>query len=637
MQVLYTSGTTDEPKGVVHRHRHICANLDPIAQEIDRYKKWARPFQPIRILNLLPLSHMFGQSLGIFVPLLLDASATFMNGLHPGEIRRAIRGQRISVLVCVPRILESLKADVERRHPDTRTESGRQGGPLRRWWRHRDVHRDFGFKFWAFVVGGAMLSAETEAFWSRVGLLVVQGYGLTETSPVVSLNHPFRARRGTLGEVIGGQEVRIAADGEILVRGPSVVGEYLEAGTRRVAAVDEDGWLHTGDVGKMDREGRLVFQGRKKDVIVTADGLNAHPSDIERALRKDAEVRDAVVVALGPSGSERIHAALILHQSGSDRAAIVKRVNRRLEPHQRIQSSSEWPEDEFPRTASTFKTQRRKVSQRLSAADPAPSEAGVGGLDGILQALTRRAPEDLTDGLRLDEDLALSSLERIDMLASLEEHHSVQLDEADLAGLATVGDLRQWVARHSGRPVADGDGDPTETAPTPHGCEGGPPAASAMDPARTVRFAQGRVPAGPAASARPALHSAIRDRTRALGTGRGAGHLRRQPFQSPRYRRADRGATGSVAVAPGTGRATGVLLSARTVQLVLEWSSQSALVRSGLRPVQRLSPVAGIRPGPGCAPLYRGAGRGGLLSPGLSRGQANTRRQAPEIPARAWA
>ena len=259
VEIVYTSGTTAEPKGVIHLHRNICANLDPIRQEIDRYKKWAVPFQPIRILDLLPLSHMFGQSLGIFIPLLLDGSAAFMTGLHPAAIRQTIRRERISVLVCVPRILDSLRTDIERHHPRSKAVPVEPGGPLRRWWHHRDIHRAFGLKFWAFVVGGAMLNPETEAFWSRIGLLVLQGYGLTETSPVVSVNHPFRARRGTLGEVIGGQEVRIADDGEILVRGDSVVGEYLETGTRRARAVDEDGWFHTGDIGDRDAEGRLIL------------------------------------------------------------------------------------------------------------------------------------------------------------------------------------------------------------------------------------------------------------------------------------------------------------------------------------------------------------------------------------------
>ena len=455
VEIIYTSGTTAEPKGVIHLHRNICSNLDPIRQEIDRYKKWAGPFQPIRILDLLPLSHMFGQSLGVFIPLLLEGSAAFMTGLHPGAIRQTVRKERISVLVCVPRILESLRADIERRHPRSNVVPRKPGGPLLRWWRHRDIHREYGLKFWAFVVGGAMLDPETEAFWSRIGLLVIQGYGLTETSPVVSVNHPFRARRGTLGEVIGGQEIRIADDGEILVRGNSVVGEYLETGTRRTQAVDEDGWFHTGDIGERDAEGRLVYRGRKKDVIVTADGMNVHPEDIERELTLEGEVRDAVVVPVGPASAERIHAALILDPPGGDPLAIIERVNRRLEPHQRIQDTSEWPEEEFPRTASTFKTQRRKVAERLSSAARIPDPGSASGLDGILLSLTRRSREELKDDRRLAEDLGLSSLERIDMLASLEDHYGIELDETAFSSLSTLGQVRTWVAAQAGQPAKE--------------------------------------------------------------------------------------------------------------------------------------------------------------------------------------
>lgn len=455
VEIVYTSGTTAEPKGVIHLHRNICANLDPIRQEIDRYKRWATPFQPIRILDLLPLSHMFGQSMGIFAPLLLGGSAAFMNGLHPAAIREAVRRQRISVLVCVPRILESLRADIERYDPRSRVVSRATGGPLRRWWRHRATHRAFGLKFWAFVVGGAALDPDTEAFWARIGLLVIQGYGLTETSPVVSVNHPFRARRGTLGEVIGGQEIRIADDGEILVRGDSVVREYLESGARRTLAVDDDGWFHTGDIGARDAEGRLVYRGRKKDVIVTADGMNVHPEDIERPLKAEDGVRDAVVVAAGPASAQRVHAALILDGSGRNPTAIIETVNRRLAPHQRIQSVSEWPEDEFPRTASTLKTQRRKVSERLSA-EVGPRDPGEArGLDGILRSLTQRREEDLSDDRRLAEDLGLSSLERMDMLASLEEHHGIELSETAFATLATVGQVRAWVEGQAASPESD--------------------------------------------------------------------------------------------------------------------------------------------------------------------------------------
>lgn len=482
VEIVYTSGTTAEPKGVIHLHRNICANLDPIREEIDRYRKWAGPVQPIRILNLLPLSHMFGQSLGIFIPLVLGGAAAFLAGLHPVTIRRTIRRNRISVLVCVPHILDSLRASIQHSGFRSLGASAKPASPLLRWWRHRDVHRAFGLKFWAFVSGGATLDPGTEAFWTGIGLPVIQGYGLTETSPVVSVNHPFRSRRGTLGEVVGEQEVRIAEDGEILVRGGNVVEEYLQAGARRKLAVDEHGWFHTGDIGARDADGRLVFRGRKKDVIVTADGMNVHPEDIERELMLEPGVRDAAVVPLGSAGAASVHAALILDSPGVDPLAIAERVNRRLEPHQRIQAASEWPGGEFPRTASTFKTQRRKVAERLALPGPPAARSGPGTLDEILASLTRRRPEDIAGGGRLAEDLGLSSLERIDLLASLEDRYGMELHEADFSTLSTVEQVRDWVDRR-----AEGARAGPGAASNGPGADASAPAQARLSPPRWTR------------------------------------------------------------------------------------------------------------------------------------------------------
>ena len=145
------------------------------------------------------------------------------------------------------------------------------------------MHRAFGLKFWAFVVGAAPLPAELEEFWRRMGFAVIQGYGLTETAPIVTLNHPFKTSKGSVGTPIAGVEVRIAEDGEILVRGENVTtGYYGDGATQRV--LDDQGWLHTGDIGDRDAQGRLFIKGRKKEMIVTPDGLNVFPEDVERVL-----------------------------------------------------------------------------------------------------------------------------------------------------------------------------------------------------------------------------------------------------------------------------------------------------------------------------------------------------------------
>ena len=181
-----------------------------------------------------------------------------------------------------------------------------KGHWLRRWWRYRKVHRMFGWKFWSFIVGAAPLPADLEAFFSELGFLVIQGYGLTETAPIVTLNHPFHARKGSVGKPIAGVEVKIAPDGEILVRGENVTSGYFEH-PEETARAFEDGWFHTGDIGELKDNGELTILGRKKEMIVTPEGLNVFPEDVESVLKQQPGVRDAAVI-----GTDRVHAVLIL-------------------------------------------------------------------------------------------------------------------------------------------------------------------------------------------------------------------------------------------------------------------------------------------------------------------------------------
>jgi len=449
VQIVYTSGTTARPKGVVHRHTHICANLRPFQSEIDRYKMWARPFQPIRILDMLPLSHLYGQSLGIFIPLLLGGCAVFMAELNPGAILNTIRREKVSVLVAVPRLVKNLQNQMERKWdlPEKKVSTRGWLGLAGRWWRYRDVHAALGWKFWSIVVGGAQLDPRSETFWNELGFLLLQGYGLTETSPVVTVNHPFHARRGSIGKVLKGQEVKIAADGEILVRGESVVSEYLgEAGETRVF---DDGWLHTGDLGEMDPEGRLYYKGRKKDVIVTSEGLNVYPQDVESVLSGFPQIHDSAVIGLQKGGEEAVHAVLIPKDDALDIDLFIRQANQDLEPHQRISSWSIWTEEEFPRTASTLKIRRHQVAQSVQRAQggetAVPPQTGPGGLESILSQLAGKNPSELEQDRRLGEDLGLSSLQQVDLLSQLENRFGLDLDETRFTGLSTIGELKTWL------------------------------------------------------------------------------------------------------------------------------------------------------------------------------------------------
>ena len=193
---------------------------------------------------------------------------------------------------------------------------------LHRWWIFRRIRRQFGWKFWAFISGGAALDRDTEEFWGRLGYAAIQGYGLTETTSLISVNHPFRLGKGSIGKVLTGREIKLAPDGEILVRGGGVAAGYWQ-GTELHPVATEDGWYRTGDVGELDSTGNLYFKGRKKDVIVTPAGMNVYPDDLEAALRRQPEVKDAVVVALPRNGNAEPCAALILRDSATNPEPVV--------------------------------------------------------------------------------------------------------------------------------------------------------------------------------------------------------------------------------------------------------------------------------------------------------------------------
>ncbi|MEF8941926.1 MAG: AMP-binding protein [Desulfohalobiaceae bacterium] len=449
LEIIYTSGTTGRPKGVVHRHKNICADLRPIFREMGRYTPFLRPFQPIRVLNLLPLSHMFGQSLGLFIPVLLGGSSVFSRELAPGRILEVIRRERVTALVAVPRMIRQLGDHLEHRlglsSPDRVRESARSR-PFFRIWRYRRVHSLLGWRFWALVVGGAELRGEVETWWRGLGFIPVQGYGLTEASPIVALNHPFRTRQGSLGKLLEGQEARIAEDGELLLRGDNISREYFgQEGA--VRGEDESGWLHTGDIMERDEEGRLYYRGRKKDVIVTAEGVNVHPEDVEPVLSRMSGVRDsAVVEAAGPDGEPRAHAVILSDGDSADPDHVLREANRMLEPHQRLSAVDLWPGEDFPRTPSTQKVLRRKVARWVEqgAEEAPPQESAETETSAIRRALSRLTGlpvQSITEQTDLTRDLGLSSLDLVELSSLLESDYGMDADAALLAGDMRVGRL----------------------------------------------------------------------------------------------------------------------------------------------------------------------------------------------------
>ncbi len=478
-QIIFTSGTTATPRGVVLTHGNLLANLEPIETEMQKYLKYVRLVSPVRFLNLVPLSHVFGQFMGMLIPPLLGATVIFSDSLNPADIARTLQRERAMVLIAVPRLLETLREkvlrDLEnegRRLKVDRELAASEGRHfLRRWWRFRHIHRQCGWKFRAFVCGGAALGRDTETFWKRLGYAVVQGYGLTETASLVSVNHPLHLRKGSIGRIVPGRELKLAADGEILVRGESVAAGYWQqetraprtptpseteadapsgegVGVRGAPVAGEDGWFHTGDLGELDPKGNLFFKGRKKNVIVTAEGLNVFPDDLEATLRGQPEVRDAAVVALPRNGNAEPCAVLLLREPAADPEAIVQRANRDLADFQRLRRWVVWPEEDFPRTP-TQKPQLH-VLEQFARAQTGTTAATSSPLAELLARVTGRRHE-LRPEATLETDLSLSSIERVELLSALEDRFQVELNEAAFTGATTVRELEEMLRRPAAR------------------------------------------------------------------------------------------------------------------------------------------------------------------------------------------
>jgi long-chain acyl-CoA synthetase len=446
-EILFTSGTTAEPRGVVLTHGNFLANLEPIEHAMQPYLKYETWLHPLKFVSLVPLSHVFGQFMGLFVPPLFGATVVFENSTNPADILRTMKREQATVLIAVPRMLDLVRAQIEReveargwRKWFDRNYEAASGQPfLQRAWRFRRIHRLFGLRFWAFISGGAALGAETELFFKRLGFAVVQGYGMTETASLISLNHPFSATEGSVGKILPGREFRLAEDGEILVRGENVSSGYWEHGALREAS--DGGWLRTGDLGELDTNGNLRFRGRKKNVIVTPAGLNIYPEDLEAALKKQPAIRDAVVVPIEKNENAEA-CAVLLHNGELEEAGVraaVMKANASLAEYQQIRNWQVWPEPDFPRS-STGKP-------RLAVMAEWAARRRIDGSEEATRKASAAQPDPLTRFLPEGSLNSLSSLDRVEMLSDLEQRYNIEINEADFSQATSAHELRRLVEK----------------------------------------------------------------------------------------------------------------------------------------------------------------------------------------------
>src|SRR4051794_941716 len=386
-QLVFTSGTTGNPKGVMLAHDNSLAGVlsfHGIIQPMEH-----------RLVSLLPLSHSLEQAVSLFYAMDVGASILYVRSRNPRVIFDSLREHRVTTMLLVPQVLDlfwsAIEREVERQGRTRQFERlrsiGRRLPYAARRVLFRSVHRQLGGGLRLFAIAGAFLPPALQQAWEDMGVIVIQGYGATETaagSATTMHDHPL----GCVGWPPKPVEMRIADDGEIQFRGPTIFKGYWNNPDATAAAFSDDGWYKSGDLGALDDRGRLHLHGRKKDIIVLPNGFNVYPEDIENALRV-AGVRDSVALETRPGRIEVVVLAPGTHAapgdqratSGADGAlpervrgevdAAVKAANASLGPNQRIAGWRLWPDADFPRTH-TFKVKRDRVRTWASIDAPLP-------------------------------------------------------------------------------------------------------------------------------------------------------------------------------------------------------------------------------------------------------------------------
>jgi long-chain acyl-CoA synthetase len=364
-ELVFTSGTTGQPKGVMLSHWNIASDAMAALEVV-------KITQEDRTLSILPLSHMFEMTIEI-AEFHGGASILYARSLVPDTLLKLLGTQGVTCMVLVPQALQLFMNGIERQV--------RMQKKVKQWeWLHRvarrlpfgmrrllfgAVHKRFGGHFRFFVSGGAYLPPKLAERWENMGFRIMQGYGATECSPVVSVTRHEDHTYESIGQPLPGMEVKIAEDGELLVHGPNVAQGYWK-NPEATAAAFQDGWYYTGDLGSKDEKGRLYLKGRKKNLIVLANGLNVYPEDIENVLLNHPAIKDAVVIGLMEKDEGPTVYGILLMDDPSQAKATIAQTNKQLASHQQIRGYSIWPEKDFPRTPS-LKVKRPEVMEKLQS------------------------------------------------------------------------------------------------------------------------------------------------------------------------------------------------------------------------------------------------------------------------------
>jgi long-chain acyl-CoA synthetase len=558
--LIYTSGTTGNPKGVMLSHANFTGLLRGVLEVFS-------PLSEPRFVSVLPLHHTFELMCGLLTPIARGGQITYLEELNAKELGRAFASSGMTHMVGVPALWQLLARSIEGRAAErgergekvfrklldlNRTLQARFGvnlGPVLL----APVHRFFGGHSPMLISGGASLPEPVLKTFQGLGLKLLEGYGLTEAAPVLTVNPPSRrAVVGSVGRPVPGVEIRVHEPdehgvGEIIARSPGIMQGY-DGRPDETARVIQDGWLHTGDLGRVDRRGYVHIVGRKKDVILDASGENVYPDELEELYGSHALVAELSVVGLpdGRGGEHPAAMAVVDVKAAEAEGLTPDEARRRVKGH--IDSTAtrlprhkrlhllRFSEHSLPRTATrkVKRTEIVKMFERLLAAEKQaqpPRQLGAArrGPAALWEAVARvsgRPIAELDEAQDLVLDLGLDSLELVELQALVEERCGARLTAQAVATLRTIGDVVDLIegrgarprhvapARGHGRVGKMGEEHPAQPVLPVHGAPvatGMPVPAAASGDAASVDRAQGDVLPEPVAAAGRRLLGAARE------------------------------------------------------------------------------------------------------------------------------
>lgn len=449
-EIVFTSGSTGFPKGVELSHGNLISSVIALEKTfpVDRN---------LKLLSILPLSHIFEQVAGLLLPYIVGAKVVYLTRINSITIIKGMRRHKITSLLVVPQILHLMLLTIERR-----VERENKLGLFKmllavstlspffiRKFIFAKIHKELGGKLEFFACGGAPLEASVGKAWEAMGFKVYEGYGSTETAALSTMNLEGGNKIGLAGKPVPGVDLKIAQDGEVLVKGPSIFKGYWNNKEETQKVFDGD-WYKTGDIGKIDKSGFLYLFGREKFRIVLPDGRKVYPEDKEKKLNDHPKVKDSCVLGIKSEGQTYIH-AVVLTDSQEDIKDIITDVNKNLESSQQITHFSAWAASDFPRLR-TLKVDRGAVekvitsnsSNLLKKDEEAKEKIKLDEITKLIAQLAEVPPTKLTDETNLAIDLKFDSLKRIELISALEEELGITVDETMINSETTVGGIKKF-------------------------------------------------------------------------------------------------------------------------------------------------------------------------------------------------